>query len=362
MISMIKILKTAVRENASDIHITTGSPPALRVKGEVIRLKSEPLTEQQSKELCYSIITDEQKKQFEEIKDIDFSFSIGSSSRFRGHIYFQKRTVAGCFRQIPCEIPNLDELGLPRILFELIRKPFGLVLVTGPTGSGKTTTLATMLNEINKTRKSHILTIEDPIEFVYPHHKCIVNQREIGFDSNNFHESLRAALRLDPDVCLLGEMRDKETISTALHVAETGHLTFGTLHTNNTFHTIDRLASVFGGKERDLINSQLSNVLQGVVSQRLLPTVSGKKRVAAVEVLLFNSAIRNLVKEGKQNQIYSVMQTQRALGMITMNQSLADLFSRGEISEETAYAACYEPGELKQMLSKIRRHPAKKAS
>ena len=357
---MINILKTAIRENASDIHISAGTAPILRVKGEIIRLKSEPLTDQQSKELCYSIITDEQKKNFEENKDIDFSFSIGTKSRFRGHIYFQKRTVAGCFRQIPVDIPSLSELGLPSILLELIRKPYGLVLVTGPTGSGKTTTLATMLNEINKTRRAHILTIEDPIEFIYSHQKCIVNQREVGADSNSFHESLKAALRVDPDVCLLGELRDKETISTALHIAETGHLTFGTLHTNNTFSTMDRLTSVFGMEKKSVINSQLSSVLQGVISQRLIPTIRGNKRVVAIEILLFNSAVRNLVKEGKQNQIYSIMQTQKALGMITLNQSLMDLFSKGEISEEVAYATSYAPKELKEMLSRIKRKPVRR--
>ncbi len=351
---MVQILKTAIRENASDIHITSGVPPVLRVKGEIVHLNVDPLTHQHSKELCYSVVTNEQKRQFETEKDIDFSFSIGESARFRGHLYYQKKTVAGCFRQIPMIIPNLSDIGLPPVLLDLLRKPYGLVLVTGPTGSGKTTTLAAMLNEINKTRKAHILTIEDPIEFIYTHQKCIVNQREIGFDSPDFHASLRAALRLDPDICLLGEMRDKETVETALHVAETGHLTFGTLHTNNTFQSIERLTGVFDGEEKLSVQSQLSQVLQGIISQRLLPTRDKTKRVPAVEVLLFNSAIRNLVKEGKQNQIYSIMQTQRAIGMMTLNQSLEGLLSKGLISEEVALSCSYEPKELNNMINKLK--------
>ncbi len=355
MISMIQVLKTAIRENASDIHITAGVPPVLRVCGNIVQLNVEPLTDRQSKELCYSVITDEQKSKVENIKDLDFSFSIDSSARFRGHIYYQKQSIAGCFRQIPMVIPNIKDIGLPVILSELNQKPYGLVLVTGPTGSGKTTTLAAMLDEINQQRKGHILTIEDPIEFIYSHKKCIVNQREIGFDAPDFHSSLRAALRVDPDVCLLGEMRDRETVETALHVAETGHLTFGTLHTNNTIQSIDRLTGIFSGSERQMIQSQLSQVLQGVVSQRLLPTVDGASRVPAVEVLLFPPAIRNLIKEGKQSQMYSIMQTQRASGMITLNQSLAELVIKGLITEVTAFSASYDPNELTHLLSRLKK-------
>ena len=355
MISMVQILKTAVRENASDIHITPGVPPILRVKGEIVKLNVEPLAIQQTTDLCYSIITDNQKKKFETEKDLDFSFSIGNTSRFRGHIYYQKRSVCGAFRQIPIQIPNLSDLGLPPILGELGKKPYGLILVTGPTGSGKTTSLAAMLNEINKTRKAHILTIEDPIEFIYEHDKCIVNQREVGFDSLDFHSTLKASLRMDPDICLLGELRDEETIRTALHIAETGHLTFGTLHTNNAFQTIDRLTGVFTSGERGIIQSQLSQVLQGIISQRLLPSVE-QNRVAAVEVLLFPPSVRNLVKEGKQNQIYSIMQTQSALGMITMNHSLVKLLSKGLISEEIALSMSYEVSELKHMIEKLKKN------
>ena len=355
---MVQILKTAIRENASDIHITPGVPPVLRVRGEVVPLKVESLTEQRSKELCYSIITSEQKRQFEIEKDIDFSFSVEDKARFRGHLYFQKNSVAGCFRQIPMIIPDINDIGLPAILFELSKKPYGLVLVTGPTGSGKTTTLASMINEINKKRKGHILTIEDPIEFIYKHDKCIVNQREVGFDAPDFHKSVKAMLRLDPDVCLLGELRDKETVETALHVAETGHLTFGTLHTNNTVQSIDRLTGVFEGDERAAVQAQLSQVLQGVVSQRLIPTIDGSARVPAVEVLLFPPAIRNLIKEGKQNQMYSIMQTQKSLGMITLNQSLVELIEKGLISEDIALNTSYNPDELVHLMSKIKKRSA----
>ena len=362
MISMIQILKTAIREGASDIHITAGAPPSLRVHGEIIHLNVDPLTGPQSRDLCYSIITDEQKTVVENEKDLDFSFSVDDSARFRGHIYFQKKTVAGCFRQIPQVIPTMEEIGLPPILSELTKKPYGLVLVTGPTGSGKTTTLAAMINDINNTMRGHILTIEDPIEFIYSHKKCIVNQREIGHDSNDFHQSLRAALRVDPDICLLGEVRDKETVEAALHVAETGHLTFCTLHTNNTCQAVDRLTGVFSGDERQMIQSQLSQVLQGVISQRLLPTVDGSGRVLAVEVLLFPPSIRNLVKEGKQNQMYSIMQTQQALGMITLNQSLISLVSQGLISESVALNTSYNPSEFTQLLSKVKRSSLRRAS
>ena len=359
MVSMIQVLKTAVRENASDIHITAGVPPALRVKGEILFLNVEPLTGQQSKDMCYSILTDEQKGAFEVSMDLDFGFSIDESARFRGHLYYQKRMIAGSFRQIPMEIPTLLDIGLPPVLSELSKKPYGLILVTGPTGSGKTTTLASMLNEINQNKKGHILTIEDPVEFVYSHERCIVHQREIGFDTPNFHSALKAALRVDPDICLLGELRDKETISTALHIAETGHLTFGTLHTNNTAQTMDRLTGVFDKEERLMVQSQLSQVLQGVVSQRLIPTVSGNSRIPAVEVLLFPAAIRNLVREGKSNQIYSVMQTQKASGMMTLNQSLAELVHKSLISESTALSNSYDPNELIQL---IRRKPYGKSA
>ena len=355
MISMVQILKTAVREKASDIHITVGAPPALRVNGQIVHLNVDSLTERQSKDLCYSIVTDEQKRQFETEQDLDFGFSIDNTVRFRGHLYYQKRSVAGCFRQIPMQIPDIEKIGMPPILSELSQKPFGLVLVTGPTGSGKTTTLAAMLNAINKKRRGHILTIEDPIEFIYSHEKCIINQREVGFDAPDFQKSLRAALRLDPDICLLGEMRDKETIDAALHIAETGHLTFGTLHTNNTYQTVDRLTGVFDGDERQNVQAQLAQVLQGIICQKLLPTIDGASRIPAVEVLVFTPAIRNLIKEGKQNQIYSIMQTQKAQGMITLNQSLEELVVKGKIAEDVALSASYAPDELLQKLERAKK-------
>ncbi len=351
-ISLVQILKTAVRELASDIHITPGTAPGLRVNGEIIRLNVDPLTVQQSKELCYSIITDEQKAHFESHKDLDFSFGIEKYGRFRGHLYHQKQTVAGSFRHIPTHIPKLSDIGLPPVLHELSKKPYGLILITGPTGSGKSTTLASIINEINKTRKCHIITIEDPIEFVYPHEKAIVNQREVGLDVESFAMSLKAALRMDPDVCLLGEMRDRETIENALQIAETGHLAFGTLHTNSACSAIERLTGVFSGEERKLVQYQLSSVLQGIMCQSLLPTADGKGRVPAVEVLLFPPSVRNLIREGKQNQIYSIMQTQRTSGFITMNQSLFELLKSGLITEDAAFNVSGDHAELDEMLTR----------
>ena len=351
MISIVQILETAIRERASDIHITPGRPPCLRVDGEIVPLSVEPLTGQQSKELCYAVITDNQKGDFESNKDLDFGFAVDKLGRFRGHLFFQKGFVAGSFRYITVNIPKISDLNLPKILYDIIRKPYGLVLVTGPTGSGKTTTLASLINEINRTKSGHIITIEDPIEFVFEPIKCIVNQREVGNDVKDFLQSLKALLRMDPDVCVVGELRDKETIKTTLQVAETGHLVFGTLHTNTTYSAIDRLTGVFNGDERGMIQTQLSSVLQAIVCQRLIPTKDGKGRVPALEILLFNSAVRNLIKEGKLNQIYSVMQTQKSMGMMTMNHSLQLLVSNDFISEEVALSMSHNAQELRQLLA-----------
>ena len=289
---------------------------------------------------------------FEIKRDLDFSFSVGEHSRFRAHLFYQKESVSGVFRQIPVAVPDIKNIGVPPILMELTKKPYGLVLVAGSTGSGKSTTLAAMINEINKTRKCHIVTMEDPIEFIYPHAQGIVNQREIGKDVKDFNESMKAVLRMDPDVCLLGEMRDKSTIETALKIAETGHLTFGTIHTNTSYHGIERLTGVFSDVERLLIQNQLGMVLQGIICQKLLPTVDGKGRVPAVEVLLFPQSIRHLVKEGKVGQIYSLMQTNKAMGMITMNQSLCDLCIKGIISEQIALSSSSNKEELINLLQR----------
>ncbi len=352
MISMMQILKTAIREKASDIHITSNVPPVLRVGGQLIQLNVEVLTSKQCKELCYSTITDEQKGIFETKKDLDFSFAIGEHSRFRAHLFYQKESVAGVFRQIPVAVPDIKDIGVPPIVMELTKKPYGLVLVAGATGSGKSTTLAAMINEINKTKKCHIVTMEDPIEFVYPHEQGIVNQREVGKDVKDFDESMKAVLRMDPDVCLLGEMRDKSTIATALKIAETGHLTFGTIHTNTSYHGIERLTGVFSDVERLLIQNQLSMVLQGIICQKLLPTADGKGRVPAIEVLLFPQSIRHLVKEGKVGQIYSLMQTNKAMGMITMNQSLCELCMKRIITEQVALLASADKQELINLLQR----------
>ncbi len=352
MVSMLQILKTATREKASDIHITVGVPPTLRVKGQLVQLKVPALTAQDCRTLCYSIITDEQKGVFESAKDLDCSFTVGKSSRFRVHLFYQKQAVSGVFRQIPVVIPDITQIGLPSVVMELTKKPYGLVLVGGATGSGKSTTLAAMINEINKTKKSHVVTIEDPIEFVYTHEQSIVNQREVGKDVKDFHDSVRAVLRMDPDVCLLGEMRDKQTIAAALEVAETGHLTFGTVHTNTSYHSIERLTSAFSGEERELVQNQLSMLLQGVICQKLLPSLDGKGRVLATEVLLFPSSVKHLIKKGQFNQIYSIMQTHKSMGMITMNQSLCDLCTKGLISEEIAFLSSNDKEELDSLIKR----------
>ena len=352
---MLQILKTASREVASDIHIVSGSPPLLRINGEMVRLNVEPLTDRQSKELCYSLITDHQKAEFESKKDLDFGFTIEKTNRYRAHIFYAKGAVGGVFRQITVDIPNIKDVNLPPIVMDLTKLPFGLVLVTGPIGSGKSTTLASVIDAINAEKKCHIVTVEDPIEYVYVNKKSIVTQREIQSDIIDFHTFLESVVRMDCDVSLVGEMRDKKTVEAALKLAETGQLTFGTLHTNNAFKTIDRLCGMFSGDERLLVQSQLSSVMQAVVSQRLLPTVDGKGRVPAVEVLLFPSSVRNLVKEGKINQIYNIMQTQSNMGMITMNQSLFNLYKKGLISEETALLTSYERAGLKALIEKTPR-------
>ena len=350
--SIMEILQMATKENASDVHIVAGNPPIMRVHGRLVRLNIDPLTLNQSKELCYSLISDEQKSRFEKEKDLDFSFAIDDIARFRGHLFYQKRSIGGSFRQIPSSIPNIRDIGLPSALLEIAKKPFGLVLVTGPTGSGKSTSLAAMLNEINAKRSCHILTIEDPIEYAYTSNKAMVTQREIGLDVKDFHQSLRAALRMDPDVILIGELRDTETIKIALEVAETGHLTFGTVHTNNAFLAVERILGSFGGDEKTMIRTQLSQVLEGIISQRLLPSSDMSKRVAAVEILQMTTAIRHLIREGKNNQIYSMMQTDKASGMLTMNQSLLMLLQKRLISEDVAFKTSYEQKELQQLIRK----------
>jgi twitching motility protein PilT len=338
----------------SDLHVTTNSPPRVRLHGELKPLEDIPsLGPAETKQLAYSILTDAQKHRFEENLELDFSFGIKNIARFRGNLFNQRGAVAGVFRVIPFEIKSFEQLQLPNVLRKLCEKPRGLVLVTGPTGSGKSTTLATMLDLINQTRYEHMLTIEDPIEFIHPHKKCLVNQREVHADTHSFANSLRAALREDPDVVLIGEMRDLETIESALRIAETGHLTFGTLHTNSASSTINRIIDVFPSHQQSQIRAQLSLVLEGILCQALLPRVDGRGRVMAMEILIPNPAIRNLVREDKIHQIYSAMQSgQDKFGMQTFNQALYSLYVQRSISLEAALARSSNADELQDMISR----------
>jgi len=338
---------------ASDLHLTVGTPPAVRVHGELQAVDNlGSLTADDTQQLLYRVLSTEQQKRLEIERQIDLSYAIPGVARFRVNVYFQRGALGAAFRQIPETIKSLEQLGLPGTLHELTAKPRGLVLVTGPTGSGKSTTLAAVIDEINRTRPDHILTIEDPIEFLHPHKRSIVNQREIGGDTPSFALALRAALRQDPDVILVGEMRDLETIATALTAAETGHLVFGTLHTQNAPSTIDRIVDVFPAEQQAQVRVQLSATLQGVVTQALLPTVDRQGRVAALEILFPDDAVRNLIRQAKVEQIYSVMQTSTARGMQTMEQSLADLVMRGRITLEAALASSSRPDMLRGLLER----------
>src|SRR6266567_2024627 len=339
LISIDDLLEQMVAVGASDLHVSVGSPPVLRVRGHIERVDGfEPLSADDTRALLYRILSSEQQKHFELQRQLDFAYSLPGLARFRVNIYYQRETVGAAFRLIPQEIKTLEELGLPAILHTLAEKPRGLVLVTGPTGSGKSTTLAAVIDEINRNRSEHILTVEDPIEFLHRHKRCIVNQREIGPDATSFAEALRAALRQDPDVILVGEMRDLETISTALTAAETGHLVFGTLHTQSAPSTIDRIIDVFPAEQQEQVRIQIASSLQGVVTQALLPTSDGKGRVPALEILLPDDAVRNLIRQGKVEQIYSVMQTNTSRGMQTMEQSLAELIMRYVVTKDEAMA------------------------
>ncbi|MGF1511547.1 MAG: type IV pilus twitching motility protein PilT [Myxococcota bacterium] len=347
-----QLLKAMVEKGASDLHITTGSSPQLRIDGRLVPLKTPPLTPTETRQLCYSILTDAQKHKFEEDSELDLSFGVKNLSRFRANIYMQRGAVSGAFRTIPFKIMGFQELGLPPVVAELAAKPRGMVLVTGPTGSGKSTTLASMVDKINAERHEHILTIEDPIEYLHPHKSCIVNQREVGADTGTFKKALKYVLRQDPDVILVGEMRDHETIEAALTIAETGHLVFATLHTNSTVQTINRILDVFPPNQQPQVRTQMSMVLEGVLSQTLIPKASGSGRALAVEVMVPNMAIRNLIREDKVHQIYGQMQVgQSRFGMQTMNQSLVGLIQRRVISFEEGLLRSSDQDELRQMLS-----------
>ncbi|MBI2212019.1 MAG: type IV pilus twitching motility protein PilT [Acidobacteria bacterium] len=348
-----QLLKTMVERGGSDLHITTNSAPQIRIDGKLTPLDMPALTAPETKQLAYSVLTDAQKHRFEENLELDLSFGIKGLARFRGNIFNQRGAVAAVYRQIPYEILGFKELGLPAVVEEICKKPRGLVLVTGPTGSGKSTTLAAMIDKINKERHEHIITIEDPVEFLHSHKACVVNQRELHADTHSFSNALKSALRQDPDVVLIGEMRDLETIESALRIAETGHLTFGTLHTNSAAQTINRIVDVFPAHQQPQIRAQLSFVLEGILCQALLPRANGKGRAMAMEILVPNSAIRNLIREDKVHQIYSMMQTGQAkYGMQTFNQSLATLYFKKAITLDTAISRSSNPDELQEMISR----------
>src|SRR5260370_1332811 len=353
-ISLSELLHRLSELGGSDLHITTGIAPLVRVHGEIRPLDGyHPLSSSETKQLAYSVLTDAQKHRFEENLELDFSFGVKGLSRFRANIFNQRGAVGAVFRAIPYEIKSFEDLGLPQVVKDLCNKPRGLVLVTGPTGSGKSTTLAAVIDKINVERHEHILTIEDPIEFLHNHKSCIVNQREVNADTKGFAQALRTALRQDPDVVLVGEMRDLETIESALRIAETGHLTFATLHTNSAVSTINRIIDVFPSMQQAQVRAQLSLTLEGILCRSLLERSSGKGRVMAMEILVPNAAIRNLIREDKIHQVYSMMQTGQAkYGMQTFNQALATLYHRKLITLEMALSRSSNPDELQELINR----------
>ena len=348
-----QMLKTMVEQGGSDLHITTNSPPQVRIDGVLKPLNLPPLTPTETKQIAYSILTDNQKHRLEEDLELDFSFGIKGLARFRANVFHQRGAIAAAFRQIPYEIRSFRELGLPAVVEKICEKPRGLVLVTGPTGSGKSTTLAAMLDKVNRERAEHIVTIEDPVEYLHSHKKCIVNQRELHADTHSFANALRSSLRQDPDVVLIGEVRDFETVESALRIAETGHLTFATLHTNSAAQTINRIVDIFPAHQQGQIRVQLSFVLEGILCQSLLPRATGKGRALAMEILVPNAAIRNLIREDKVHQIYGMMQTGQAkYGMQTFNQALAALYFKRMISLQVALNRSSYPEELQEIISR----------
>ena len=353
MATLPELLHTLVQVSGSDLHLTTNTPPQIRVHGKLQTLDLPMLGPVETKSLAYSVLTDAQKKRFEETLELDFSFGIKGLARFRCNVFNQRGAVAAVYRVIPEKIKAFADLGLPGVIATLADRPRGLVLVTGPTGSGKSTTLAAMIDKINSERREHILTIEDPIEYIHQHKGCLVNQREVHSDTHGFAAALRAALREDPDIVLIGELRDLETIESALRIAETGHLTFATLHTNSAAQTINRIIDVFPAHQQGQIRTQLSLVLEGIVCQSLLPRADGQGRVVSLEIMVPTPAIRNLIRDDKVHQIYSTMQTgQEKLGMQTMNQSLVTLYQKRLISMETAMGASSMKDELVQMMER----------
>jgi len=352
-VTLHQLLKTLVEQGGTDLHLTTNSPPQIRIDGKLIPLQLPPLTAPETKQLCYSILTDNQKHRFEEALELDLSFGVKGLARFRANIYSQRGALAGAFRTIPWEIKSFSDLGLPEVVSKLCEKPRGLILVTGPTGSGKSTTLAAMLDKVNSERHEHIVTIEDPVEYLHSHKKCLVNQRELHADTHSFPNALRSVLRQDPDVVLIGEMRDLETIEAALRISETGHLTFATLHTNSAVQTINRIIDVFPAHQQSQVRAQLSFVLEGILCQALLPKANNQGRALTMEILVPNAAVRNLIREDKVHQIYAMMQSgQSKHGMQTFNQSLATLYFKKQITLQTALARSSNVEELQDMINR----------
>ena len=346
-----QLFKAAMQQNASDLHLTVGAPPMLRINGEMVKVMTDPLTPEQTQRLCFSLLDENQRENFEKSRELDFSFSV-KETRFRANLFWQRGNVSGVFRRLPGEIPQWQSLGLPRAFAALTNVRNGLILVTGPTGSGKSTTIASMVDKINTEQSGHIVTLEDPIEYLHTHKKCIVNQREIGMDSESFHIALKHLLRQDPDYVIVGELRDPESVDAALQVADTGHLVIASLHTNSAIQTINRLVDIFPSDQQNRIRTQLSMVLQGILSQQLVPMLSGG-RTAAFELLLCPPSVRNLIRENKQHMLYSMMQMgQEKTGMRTMNQSLMALLVKRKIDLKVAFEVSDDPDELNQMLKK----------
>ena len=346
-----ELLEVVLERGASDLHLTAGTPPTIRLHGDLIRLDDyADLTARDLQGMIYAILPQKMRERLEQELELDMSYSLPGKARFRVNVYFQRDSIGAAFRLIPYEIKNLDDLSLPSVVADLARYPRGFVVVTGPTGSGKSTTLAGMVDIVNRERQAHIMTVEDPIEFLHKHNRCIVNQREVGADTHSFSQALKHVLRQDPDVILVGEMRDLETIATAITAAETGHLVFATLHTQDAPQTIDRIIDVFPPHQQQQVRVQLATTLQGVVTQQLVQTADGHGRAVAVEVLICTPAVRNLIREGKTHQIYSIMQAGGRFGMQTMDQSLSNLVKAGKVTQQMAYERCHDPEELNRLI------------
>ncbi len=353
MVTLRQLLEDMVSRRASDLHITAGVPPEFRVDGAVAPSEYEVLTPEHTVQLAYSVMSDEQRKRFETTKELDFSFGIKGLARYRANVFLQRGVVSMVIRQIPFEILPLEKLGLPPVAREFTNRLKGLILVTGPTGSGKTTTLAAMLDKINLTRQCHIITVEDPVEYIHHHKKCIVNQREVGSDTGSFATALKYVLRQDPDIILIGEMRDLETIEAALTIAETGHLVFATLHTNSTYEAVNRIVDVFPADQQKQILTQVAFTLEGVITQQLIPRSRGVGRILCAEVLVCTPAIKAVIREGKTHQIYSLMQAGQKFGMQTMNQALLQAVLDKQLTPEDALEHTTDRTELEQMLGKV---------